>query len=105
MATFTLSVNDGRNVLGNRWSVNGVYTGPASYPTGGDPVTAASLGLSNIRDLRLDSAVDAAGANARALRFNPTTSKIQWFVLSTNAEVANAVDLSGFTANLFASGR
>lgn len=102
---FTLSTNDGRNVTGNRRTVVGTYTGPASYTTGGDPLSAETLGLSNIRWLDLGVAADANGANARALRWNAAKTGVQWFVLSTNAEVANGVDLSGFTAFLQAEGR
>ena len=105
MADFALSDNDGRNVVGNRRTVVGTYTGPASYATNGDAVSADDLGLSNIRVLTLGVAGDAANITPRLLRWNAAQTKIMWFVPDTGAEVANATDLSAFTATLYAEGR
>lgn len=105
MAIFTVSSDDGRNVAGNRRFTNGVYTGPASYVTGGDPVAAADLGLSDIRFLDLNIALDANNANPKLLALNAAGTKIMWFVPNTGAEVANAFALNGFTAQIRAEGR
>jgi len=105
MANFTLEDNDGRNVTGNRRVVDGVYTGPASYATGGDPVDADDLGLSSIRFLSLGLAANASNAVPYLLRLNAAGTKIMWFVPSTDTEVANATALSAFTASLHAEGR
>ena len=105
MATFALSSDDGRNVTGNRRIVTGVYTGPVLYATGGDSVAAADLGLSDIRSLDIGLAADAAGANPRLVRPNAAGTKLLWYVPNTGAEVANATNLSTFTATLQAEGR
>lgn len=105
MASFSVAGDDGRNVYGNRRSVTGTYTGPTSYVTGGDSITANDLGLSDIRQLDLGIAADASNANPRLLRLNGAGTKIMWFVPNTGSEVANATNLSGFTASLYADGR
>lgn len=105
MANFTLEDNDGRNVTGNRRVVDGLYTGPASYTTGGDAVDADDLGLSSIRSLTLGIAGDASNANPRLLRLNAAGTAIMWYVPNTGSEVANGTNLSAFTASLHAEGR
>lgn len=102
---FSLSDDDGRNVFGNRRVNNGTYTGPTSYATGGDPIAAADVGLSDIRFLELNAALDANNANPRLLVSNRAGTKIMWFVPSTAAEVANGTNLSGFTAQIRIEGR
>jgi hypothetical protein len=102
---FSLSGDDGRNVVGNRRVVSGTYTGPTSYATGGDSIAATDVGLSDIRSLDLGVAADASAANPRLLRLNAAGTKIMWFVPNTGNEVANATNLSAFTASLQAEGR
>lgn len=102
--TFTLA-DDGRNVTGNRRVVTGTYTGPTSYATGGDAIDADDLGLARIQALTLGVAADASNANPRLLRLNAAGTKIIWYVPSTGAEVANATNLSAFTASLQAEGK
>ena len=105
MASFTLNPDDGRNVSGNRRTVTGIYTGPALYVTGGDPISANDVGLSDIRELDFGLAADANGANPRLLRLNAAGTKIMWYNPQTAAElVANAV-LNGHTAVVRAVGR
>ena len=105
MATFTIDPDDGRNVVGNQRFVGGTYTGPVSYAAGGDPITVDNLGLSDIRNLFVGVAANAALTTFRSLVVNPAQTKILWVVPNTGAEVAAATDLSGFTAFLWASGR
>lgn len=85
--------------IGDRQAFAGSGTGPASYVTGGDPVTlqnprrfidvlfGGNLTLSGTYFVR---AVPAA-ANER------TTWKLKWYVTSTGSEVAAAVNLSAET--------
>jgi len=85
------------------------YTGPASYPSGGDPTTlnggvTTTFGLGGIVNFPVGVALDANKANARLLVYDATNKTVRWFVLSTNLEVAAAVDLSGFTADLEVTG-
>lgn len=71
--------------------------GPSSYLADGQSLTAADLGLRRIL-------FASAGASDNGDQFcavshgshsSVTSVKVQWFVSSTGAEVANAVDLSG----------
>ena len=81
-----------------------VYTGPASYATGGDPIdpnTAVRMGKIN----QILGLIASNGTSTYLLWYNSTTGKIMWFVPSTNVEVAAAVNLSGFTARLLVVGR
>ena len=88
------------------------YTGPASYATGGDLAKAGTgantdtfvFGLGAVVNFPTAIALDANGANPRLLVYNPATYKVRWFVPNTGAEVAAAVDLSGFTADLEITG-
>lgn len=84
----------------------GGYTGPASYVSGGDPVTPANLGMSRIELMLFTPATNgtlyltavwvpaAAGAGA-----------VKWLVGTTGVEVAGAVNLSAYTARFEAIGK
>lgn len=102
---FSLAGDDGRNVSGNRRVNNGTYTGPTSYVTGGDTITASDVGLSDIRFLELNVALDASNANPRLLVLNGAGTKIMWFVPNTGSEVANGTNLSGYTSQIRIEGR
>jgi hypothetical protein len=75
------------------------WTGPASYVTGGEAVTASTFGLGKIIAFLSGPAVDAAGAMRLAV-YNPTTGKVMWYVdgAAGFVEVAGAVNLSTFAA-------
>lgn len=75
------------------------WTGPASYVSGGEPVTAATFGLGKIVALLGGAAVDGAGAIRLAV-YNPTTGKIAWYVDGADGfvEVAGGVNLSTFSS-------
>ncbi len=93
----------------------GSFKGPASYPTGGDPVTAKDFGLYTIAGATTfvgctagvpthlgylhTSGDKGAGANVNGI----DTMKIVIIIISTGAQVANAVDLSAvvFTGVVF----
>jgi len=80
------------------------YVGPVSYTgPGGDPFTPADLGMTRIDVLLFTFAWDGANAH-RSLVWDRVNQKVVWFVTSTDQEVANAVDLSGFTATFEAIG-
>lgn len=81
----------------------GTYTGPASYVTGGDSLTPAELNLGTVEFLDFENAVSATPA-ARLLVYDHTNQKVIWIVPNTGAEVANGVDLSGFSARFEAAG-
>lgn len=77
-------------------------TGPASYATGGDPIDADTLGMSEIFGVY---GTLRSGDAIRLLWWNYTTQALMVFVPNTDAEVADAVDLSGFTGTLLFTGR
>lgn len=79
------------------------YTGPASYAAGGDPVNAPTeLGMGEVYVV-VGEIGNVSGAVSTAIRlphFDYANQKIQWFIPNTGAEVAGAVDLSGFSGVL-----
>lgn len=76
------------------------YTGPASYPTGGDPFLASDVGLGVIEMADFGIATDASNANPRLLVYDITNNVVHWYVPNTGAEVAAAVNLSGYTVRV-----
>ncbi len=89
------------------------YTGPASYAAGGDPIASAdlgALGMGNVYPVVGDIGTVGAGeirhvggavsTAVRVLHFDYANQKLQWFIPNTGAEVAAAVDLSGFSGVL-----
>lgn len=73
-------------------------TGPTSYATGGE---ALSLGLSNVEVLLADHATN--GTDLRIVQWDYANSKMKWFDLA-GAEIANATNLSAYSARLEAIG-
>lgn len=82
------------------------YTGPASYSTGGDAVTAADFGLSRL-DYLIISGVSETGY---AWAWDPSASKIKclWVDTTTDgaplAEVTATTDLDAEIVHGFAVG-
>jgi hypothetical protein len=75
------------------------YTGPASYVTGGDPVSPQDdLGWGKVYAVL--GAIITDGSAIRVGVFDPAASTLVWFIPNTGAEVAGAVDLSTFTGRL-----
>lgn len=81
-------------VEGARRVANAKVTFDSSYPTGGEPLTAAMFGLVRLDFVRVHGATE----DGRLVRFIPSTSKLQVFQQGAAAgaftEVANATDLS-----------
>lgn len=77
------------------------YTGPAAYETGGDPVTPEDVRMGKIYVIAGNVASNGTAAYLLFLTGPASaTQKIQWFVAATGVEVANGVDLSGYTAQV-----
>lgn len=75
-----------------------------SYPTGGEAVTAANLGLNNV--YRADAFVKSAtggGVNVANAFYNESTQKILVYD-ETPAEAANTADLSNLVVRVVAYG-
>ncbi len=79
------------------------YTGPASYVTGGDPISANDVKLGRIEDIWPLSglAIDGTGA-IRHIIFDSDLGRMRWYDnADPHAEIAAATDLSGFTTKLW----
>lgn len=81
----------------------GRWTGPASYATGGEDVSPGVFGLGKVISLPAPIVI-TDGVSVRIGAWNIATQKLQWFVPSTNVEVANGVNLSTFTGALVVYG-
>lgn len=81
------------------------YTGPTSYTTGGEVIdNDADFGWGRTHTL-LGVAHNAALSVYRLLVFDLATQAVLWVVPDTGAEVANGTNLSGYTAEIFVTGR
>ncbi len=81
----------------------GVATGPASYTTGGDPVTPALLGLSRIDALLFEGFWN--GTTLYLARYVASTGSVVIVNPTTGNEIAAATNLSTYTARFLAIGR
>src|SRR5690348_12078063 len=81
-------------VPGDRKRVRANIAGDAAYPTGGYPVAPADLGFAGQIDYLdiVNEAITIWGAF-----WNRAAQKLQLYVLSTGAEVANGVDVHTFS--------
>jgi hypothetical protein len=80
------------------------YTGPASYLTGGDPLTPEQIALSKIEAIVGMTIANAALTVVYWGIYDFTNKKILWYS-ATGTQVSNATDLSGFTGRFEAIGR
>lgn len=72
---------------------------------GGYPIVAADLGFATQIDfLDMTGEIAAGGTANTAACWNPATQKLQFYVVSTGAEVANGVDLSASNIDCSAEG-
>lgn len=80
----------------------GRYTGQTSYTTGGESLPPEQLAMSSIDFLVTDAMTN--GTVVLIARYDHTNKKMKVFDMA-GAEVANATDLSGYTARFEAIGR
>ncbi len=78
------------------------YTGPASYTTGGEAIPADTVRMGTIHAVVGGTISD--GTDVYLVWFDEPNGNLLVFVASTGVEVANGVDLSGFTGRLEAIG-
>lgn len=95
MAGIAVSILE-RLSLGNKRGTVVQITGPTSYPTNGEPLTAAQLGLHSVVRVDIENPVDATPA-ARSCTYDHTNAKLIYFT-TASAEVANTTNLSTFSA-------
>lgn len=79
-------------------------SGPASYVTGGESMTPASIGMSRIDLFNPACARAAAGTSIRLCAYDGVNQKIQWYGENFN-EISNATDLSTYSAVVEVVGR
>lgn len=96
--TLTLTNFPFRDKLMDRLVREVQYAGPASYVTGGDPISGLdNLGAGEIFGVYGNI---SDGTSVRTAWWDYTNQKLMFFVPNTNVEVANAVDLSTFNGTL-----
>jgi hypothetical protein len=97
MSGMVTSLQD-RAHAGNQRIIVWNVTGPTSYTTLGEPLTAAQLGLQKITSIACDLGASSTPA-CRAVKYDYTNSKLQYFDQAF-AEIASGVDLSSFSGRL-----
>lgn len=102
MPTLDQTTIQAQDHTGTRIVRYGRYTGPASYATGGDPLTPANVAMGKIDVMLTDNPSD--GTTIYLTRYDHTNAKMKWFDLA-GAEVAAAVNLSTFVLRYMAIGK
>lgn len=101
MPTLDLTQYRAEDVRSTKRVISGIYTGPASYATGGDAFVPGDVKLGQIHFLVANPASN--GTDLRLVLYDYTNSKMKWFDLA-GAEIANATDLSAYSARFEAVG-
>ena len=101
--TFVESNFPARDRLNSRLVREAVVTGPASYTTGGDPISPSNtLGMGEVYGVY---GILTSGSAIRIPVLDYTNQTVRFFIPDTGAEVANAVDLSTFSGTLLFTGK
>lgn len=79
------------------------YTGPDAYVTGGDALDPEQVRMGKL--FAFLGGVLTNGTTPLIAGWVPATSTLQLFVASTGVEVANGVDLSGYSGTFEAIGQ
>jgi hypothetical protein len=75
-----------------------LYTGPASYTTGGDIVTADQVGLTAIDFVNvIGNPYNKAGTQMYIASWDYSINSIPWYVPNTGVEVAATTNLTAFS--------
>ena len=98
MAGLTYSIVD-NTVEGNKRVITADITFDASYPTGGEVVSPADLGLQSILFMHVNS---KAG---NLIQFDAAAVKLMAYVSSTGLQVASTTDLSAVSVRVRAVGQ
>lgn len=80
----------------------GIYTGPASYATGGDAFVPGDIKLGQIDVLSLGHPTN--GSVILLVEYDYTNQKVKWFDLA-GAEVTNTTNVSAYSTRFEAIGR
>lgn len=104
----TVSLNR-PSVMGDLRVASGTITFDSSYPTDGEALTAATLGLQSLSVFLPTPAQDANGAVV--VGYDHTNSKVKAYWVDTTvdgaemAEVADTTNLSGYSFRFMAFGK
>lgn len=96
----TVARADRTNVYGNRRVTTSTVTFDASYPTGGESLTPAQVGLKKIS--RAHTVITTPGGSVVSAPYDITNSKLK--ALTATAEVADTTSLSTLVVQLVATG-
>jgi len=102
MPTINRSTVRFHDAAGKRLRRVGIYTGPASYATGGDAFLARDVSLGALEHITFGVARNSAGA-IRLLSYDHAAGTVVWYD-DAFTQIANGTDLSGFTARFEAMG-
>jgi hypothetical protein len=106
MALTITKVTGADTTFGNKRIKTRDITFDSSYPTGGEALTAADVGLTKIDNvLSVGTATNSAGTLAHNVRYDFTNSKLQAFetgaaVDGPHKEATSTADLSAYSARL-----
>src|ERR1700681_2674083 len=104
-ATVDFTQFRGEDESATKRRTQGIYTGPASYATGGDPLLPADLKLGQLDYLDIGTAADAPFTTAYTVVYDYVNQKAIWLVQTTGLQVANATNLSAISCRFEAIGR
>lgn len=80
----------------------GIYTGPASYVTGGDSLTPANIAMGKIDGMQFEHPTN--GTVILLVRYERVAQKVKWYDLA-GAEIANGTNLSAYVSRFEAIGK
>src|SRR5260370_14988462 len=106
MPTVDLTVVRPYDDAGIRRRVIGLYTGPASYITGGDLFAPGDVkNLGEIEMIDFMPAIDAGITKSFQLVYSHASGKVVWIDGTTGLQVGAATNLSTFAARFEAIGK
>ena len=101
MATLDLTTYRAEDIRSTKRVISGVYTGPASYVTGGDSFLPGEVKLGQLHFLAIEHPTN--GTVVLLTRYDYTNSLVKWFALD-GTEVANGTNLSTYSCRFEAVG-
>jgi hypothetical protein len=99
--TITRTIGNYHDSSNSRIRKIGQFTGPASYTTGGDPLTPADIGMGRIELLLCEPFDNGTGIVLGVYQVAAQTMK---FYDMAGVEIANATNLSAYNARFEAIG-
>jgi hypothetical protein len=102
MATFTLE--QGPTSVGAQYKTVGTLVLDSSYPTGGEALTAAQLGLQSVDEAHAEIVAVSGTTNVANATYDKTNSKVKVFD-ETPAEVGNTNSLENVKVQITAFGK